>query len=431
MLAEILYRIRRSLPDLGRLLGSWRLSVLLMVVAALYQGLLGVFSFLSAPAIVQRISQLIPFWLVWALLLVNTGVCLWRRFPALIRDLRREPATARTPAAKIFPVPDDWTTEQAEEKLRSFGFRRVRRLEGGVWGLRHRWAPLGTYVFHGALFLLALAVALTMAARQEFRIWVAEGETFTGAPAQILSRSHSPLRGSTTPAVGFIVDSITPEFWQDMLLFTKLESDLGLPNGGRVTTRINRPLWVGFSSFLRLSGFGYAVRYAISDREGNVLDSLFVKMDVFPPGKSDYFSPERFPHRIEIEVIPDAVVQDGKSILHSLNLANPVVIARVSRGKVLIAEGALQQGEVLEFEGLLLRFPELRYWGEYSIVDDPGLPVLWLAFVAAVIGLLLKVRGGRTEALWTPGPEGQPGRVELWGPAAHLPENFGAPSEGS
>jgi hypothetical protein len=89
MLAEILYRIRRSLPDLGRLLGSWRLSVLLMVVAALYQGLLGVFSFLSAPAIVQRISQLIPFWLVWALLLVNTGVCLWRRFPALIRDLSR------------------------------------------------------------------------------------------------------------------------------------------------------------------------------------------------------------------------------------------------------------------------------------------------------------------------------------------------------
>ena len=81
---RILYPLRRRTPKLGRLLGSWKLSVVLMVVAAFYYGLLAVWAALSPPDVVQRIASLIPFWLTYALLLINTGVCLWRRLRVAI-----------------------------------------------------------------------------------------------------------------------------------------------------------------------------------------------------------------------------------------------------------------------------------------------------------------------------------------------------------
>jgi hypothetical protein len=90
---------------------------------------------------------------------------------------------------------------------------------------------------------------------------------------------------------------------------------------------------------------------------------------------------------------------------------------------MLLGEAVLREGESLEFEGLQLSFPEIEYWGEFAIVRDPGAPVLFLTFAVALAGLLLKIGGGRAEALWTPGGDGRPGTIRLWGPAVHLPES--------
>jgi hypothetical protein len=58
-----------------------------MVLAVLYYGFLAIWATSSPPHVVQNIAGLLPFWLVYALLLVNTGVCLWRRIPTLKRQL--------------------------------------------------------------------------------------------------------------------------------------------------------------------------------------------------------------------------------------------------------------------------------------------------------------------------------------------------------
>ena len=79
------------------------------------------------------------------------------------------------------------------------------------------------------------------------------------------------------PVSSFRVDDIRPEFWRGELLFTSLEADLTLASGRQATTRINRPLWQGWGTFLRLSGFGYTPRYELQDRRGQVLGSTFVK----------------------------------------------------------------------------------------------------------------------------------------------------------
>jgi hypothetical protein len=260
-----------------------------------------------------------------------------------------------------------------------------------------------------------------MSSHREARVWVAVGEQFTGAPEQFLRVSEARVIGSAPPSASFLVDSIEPEFWQDRLLFTRLEAALVLPGQRRAVTRINRPLWVGWATFLRLSGFGYTPRYELADPNGAVVDSAFVKMTVFPPGQTDHFTPAGFPHRIEVEVLPDPVIGAEGLINRSFNLQDPAVKTRVSRGKLMLGEAVLRQGESLSFEGLGLSFPEIRFWGEFAIIRDPGVPVLFAGFAIALVGLFLKIRGGRIEAKWFPGADGDPGRVALWGPTALLP----------
>jgi hypothetical protein len=423
MLDRILYPLRRRTPELGRLRGSWKLSIVLMVVAAFYYGLLAVWAALSPPDVVRRIASLVPFWSVYALLLINTGLCLWRRLPSLRRDLRAEPAVVRTPPSSQIVTAAELDHQTAKETLTDLGFRYVSEFEGGVWGMRRRWAALGTFLFHGSFFLVMAGAALTLLARDEDRIWVAVGEEYVASPDQILGQSRPGAIWIHQPPPRFVVESISPEFWGDVLLFTRLEASLVFPDGQRAVTRINRPLWRGWWTFLRLSGFGYAPRYELTNRSGSVRESSFVKMTVFPPGQRDFFSPEGFPHRIDVEVLPDAVLENGKLVNRSFSLTTPAVKVLVSRGRMLLGEAVLREGESLEFEGLQLSFPEIEYWGEFAIVRDPGAPVLFLTFAVALAGLLLKIGGGRAEALWTPGGDGRPGTIRLWGPAVHLPES--------
>jgi hypothetical protein len=422
MWARILYPLRRRTPELGRFLGSWKLSIILMVIAAFYYGLLVVWAALSPPDVVQRIGSLVPFWAVYGLLLVNTGLCLWRRLPALRRDLRAEPAEIKTPHTGQMETASETDDQGAEKMLRDLGFSHISEFEGGVWGLRRRWASLGTYLFHCSFFLLIAAVALTMLIRDEDRIWVAVGEEYLGRPDQILAQSQPGAIRIQQPPLHFAVESITPEFWGDVLLFTRLEAGLVFPDGHRAVTRINRPLWRGWWTFLRLSGFGYAPRYELANRDGAVLDSAFVKMKVFPPGQRDFFSPNGFPHRAEVEILPNAVPDGDGLVNRGFDLQSPAVDVVISRGKLVLGGAVLRPGENFEFEGLRLSFPELQYWGEFAVVRDPGAPVLFVAFFIAMAGLVLKIGGGRSEALWKPGDGSGPSQIRFWGPSIHMPK---------
>jgi hypothetical protein len=269
-------------------------------------------------------------------------------------------------------------------------------------------------LFHGSFFLVALGFLLTLAMRQEASIWVAVGESFEGRPDQYLSQSSPRLLGSGLNAPAFSVESIRPEFWRKELLFTHLEANLLLADGTVAQTRINRPLWMGWGMFLRLSGFGYTPRYQLQDEFGHVLDSAFVKLNVFPPGIEDYFSLPDLPHRIYVQIFPDFAVEDGEPITRSLNLTEPAVATRVHRGHLDLGNAVLGPNDGYSFEGLRLSFPEIRYWGEFSIVRDPGAPFLFLGYLLGLLGLLFKVRGSRQEAEWRREPDGS-GVLRGWG----------------
>jgi hypothetical protein len=193
-----------------------------------------------------------------------------------------------------------------------------------------------------------------------------------------------------------------------------LEAHLILPGERRATTRINRPLWWNWSTFVRLSGFGYAPRYELTDHTGRILDSAFVKLNVFPPGQRDFFKIAGYPHRFYVEVLPDYGLAEGEAITRSLNLVNPAVMLHVLRGKVELGGATLLKEDSFELEGLRIRFPEIRYWGQFSMVRDPGAPIIFSGFLLGLTGLLLKLSGKRSELTWQTGDDGG-GILRGWG----------------
>jgi len=392
MLDRALFAARRFGLDIGFWLGSWKLSIVLMVLAALYYLLLVIWAGSSPPHVVRNIASLLPYWLLYLLLLVNTGTCLWRRLAILKRDLRPGPAYRDCPPAWTVALTENVGWDQAHRTLKRAGYR-VRK--GSPIGVRGRWSALGTYLFHGSFFVVALGFLLTLALRTETTLRVAEGETLTGDPS----------------GLQFEVRKITPEFWRDELLFTKLEANLGWADGGRSTTRINRPVMVGPASFLRLSGFGYAPRYELLDLGGSIVDSAWVKMNLFPPGLRDWFRAEGYPHRFYVTVVPDAEEWDGGFRSASLNLDDPVFDLEVVRGHAALGQASLRTGESFEFEGLAMRIAEMRYWGEFALVRDPGVLPLFVGFALGLVGLVLRLPGKRSEVEFRTAPA----RILGWG----------------
>lgn len=415
MLQRLLFPVRSFMTELGPRLGSWRLSVVVMVVIGLYYLFLGIWARSSPPDVVQNIAGLLPFWLAYALLLINNGVCLWRRIPTLQKEISATPILTDRPSRWRVATPEILDDEAARARLLELGYRVVPDTNGTVVGIKRRWTALGTYLFHGAFFLVALGFLFTLVSRQEARVWVSAGEDFENREDQYLSQTAPKLLGTGVPPQRFQVASIRPEFWRDQLLFTTLEADLVFPDGRQKTTRINRPLWLAWGTFLRMSGFGFTPRYELADRNGFVLDSNFMKLNLFPPGQRDYFNLPNYPHRLYLEVMPDAVVEEGQVVNRSLNLVNPAVSVEAYRGRLLVGSGVLELEEALEIEGLSLSFPEIRYWGEFAIVRDVGAPIVFLGYLVGLIGLTFKLKGRRAEARWSPGGEEETPRLEGWG----------------
>lgn len=388
MLDRVLFATRRFWLDLGAWLGFWKLSIVLMVLAAVYYLLLAVWSTASPPHVVRNIALLAPFWVIYALILANTGTCLWRRRAALLRDLARGRTYRDRPPGWTIDLPPETGPREARTLLKRAGYR-VRRTPEGVRG---RWAVLGSYLFHGAFFVIGLGFLLTFSLRAETTLRVAEGEILEDPPS----------------GPSFVVRRITPEFWQDQMLFTMLEADLGWEDGSRSLTRINHPVPVGAASFLRLSGFGYAPRYELVSREGAILDTAWVKMNLFPPGSRDWFRVEDYPHRFYLSVVPDPIDS-------SLNLKEPRIDLEIYRGQTSLGQASLDLGQGYEFEGLVMRIAEIRYWGEFSLVRDPGAIPIFLGFAIGLIGLVLRLPGERSEATFQPAGDGKPARIDGWG----------------
>lgn len=287
------------------------------------------------------------------------------------------------------------TGEAAERLVRSFAFdalsavlvadalvgmlRAVSRRDRAAGPVRGRAAARawGRLLLRASYLLVAGAFVASTLAHDELTMRLAVGERATGAADELVA-AQPPRSYSRGPfPVAFRVESVAGTPRADGST-EGLAVTLRSPDGDERTLRRWRPLWVGFGRLLVPIRAGHALRYTISVEGGGVLESGILKLDLLPPGRHDEVRSEVIPHRIVYAI---AAARDTGP-------TTPVQ-AMVFRSRLLVAEGRLDPGAKLRFDGLVLAVPEIIPWVELEMIRDPGIGVAVLALVVAAVAAVV------------------------------------------
>jgi hypothetical protein len=381
----------RSVPRLGHLkrlaslLSSWRLSVVLTVSGAVYYVFLSIWGARAPAHVVQTISGMVPFLLLYLLLLVNTLLCFSGRIRRLLDLAGRRPV--------FLPATHSWQRVVAE--LPGYRGSVIQTDEGFLW-LYRRYSSVGTLLLHLSLLPLAIGFLLSVYGRSE-------GSFVTGLGEQIRidGSTYQKARpdSSGLPTFELQITDIDAQFWEDRLLFTSFTAEV-LIDGRKKHLAINSPALISPLTTIRLTSFGYAPVYLLMvEGVPRPLEEGAVKLNLFPPGQRDYFSPRHFPHRIYVQLFPDYIEGRAGPESRSMELRNPRFAVQVYRGKVFVAEALLAMGQPLTVEELTFSLVQVIPTVELTVVRDPGLPLIISAFLLAMAGLALRLPGRRREVL--------------------------------
>ncbi|MGB8930023.1 MAG: hypothetical protein WCC48_02105, partial [Anaeromyxobacteraceae bacterium] len=252
----------------------------------------------------------------------------------------------------------------------------VQRPDGRV-----EWVALRRDRLPGAALRLAwlaasLAFLLSTASRDRFVFRVADGERFTASPDQVIRRD--PLRPLSRGPVAADAEVGGIPFRAGEGRAVRAE----LLGGDGTRSAVSRflPTWLRWDCYLRAVGTGVAVRYELATAEGSILDGAFAKLDPLADAGAPLVRSEATPYRLRVEVPALGELSVG---------APPSLRVAVFRGKLRVAEGVVERGAALRFEGLAVSFPEWRPWIEMEMVRDPGVPLATLSALLALAGAAL------------------------------------------
>lgn len=261
---------------------------------------------------------------------------------------------------------------------------------------RH-YAYKGNLVLHIAFIIIAAGIVTSAFTRFSGEVTMLEGDSFYGEERGYDAyQSYLPF-ARVAPRVSFRMDRITAGFWGGELYFTQLEGEVSFPaetleRGGRI--RLNGGLEIG-GGRLRLIRYGLFPEVLI-ERAGEVLMKGPVRMSVFPPGSEDVF--EVAGYRVFVTVLTDPLWTPGKIENLSMNVTDPAFIVRVEwLGKVLF-KGPLRKGETIRVGDVSFSFTGVRDWVSVGIVRDPAEVVVFIGFIAALAGLVLRYGEQRQRA---------------------------------
>ena len=112
---------------------------------------------------------------------------------------------------------------------------------------------------------------------------------------------------------------------------------------------------------LKLKGFGYSPRYELKSKTGDVLDTSFVYMRLFPPGSEGFFR-LLSPLTYYLRYYPE-----GKD-----SIKEPLLRLRIVRNKDVVLNRDVKISEDVDFENSRISFEEVRMWTKLSVKRDWG-----------------------------------------------------------
>lgn len=424
----VVRRVMRFLssPQLGTVLVLvWALLLVVWVVP---------FQFYGLPQ--QQVRAIIGaeyfFVTVYVAVLVSTVACLIPRFRSIVDRARRIPLADASPTIHgVTRVESGWDAERAARCLARAGFRKRVAGDGWVWGVKRRWAPLGSLLFHGSFLLLAAAVlAGHLLPAFSGSAVLSEGERFTGARPQYEDvETKGP--GKDIPRISFTVDSITPRFYRDVLLFTRLDARIRTPGGPR-TVAVGTPWFPDASTMVRLEDFGYALEVQDRFAPGAPRQSAY-KLHAFPSGQADSFEYASDAPGSNDKYIVTAIVYGDyrpsrRSVpgVASFNLSNPRVLVTIQRllsngeRRTLVDRRLAKAGTTFRLPSGPFTIAGVSEWGRFRVDREPAMPLFLAAILLGVAGVVVRMAFPRTEALFSAVDDGMAVSVrqDLYGVSA-------------
>ncbi len=290
---------------------------------------------------------------------------------------------------------------EVQQAFRRRHFRRQRTVGTDsatfVYGDRNRYQKLATLLTHTGLVLFLAGGAITVVAGFETVVFVGEGQTApvqaVGTPGNLLVKNHAfeaPRRE----------DGSFADYSTDLSVFRDGEEV------ARKTIRVNDPLvFDGFA--FHQNTFGPAVDLTIHDAAGDLVWSAPLLLADELLGL-----PQGFMTIPGADVGLVAVLSQGgdgapQLVLQGVGPADPETGANGTLFLVTIPLGVTTDPEVTA--GHAITWDGVGSWTGMVIKNDPGQPVIWLAFGLLIAGLVLTFYFPRRRA-WARIADG---RIEL------------------
>ena len=336
---------------------------------------------------------------VLGLFFLNLVLVLGARWNSIWRQARLRPRSEpvlrswlRGPGSRTAPLPSHWGIGHVVHTLRGSGYQVRKVGKGGVWGVRHRTAPLGFLVFHVSFFLLFAGGLMIYYTRFVGDVVLTEGQEFAGVYRQV--RRESPL--GRRPDLAFRLMEVVPRFAAGQPL--SLEAVFRFRGGGggeERRSRVNHPARWGTATVL-VQQAGIAPVLWLQDAQGFTLDRAAVV--AMTRGTEPTVVPLA-DGTVEVSIAPMAPGDDfpGRDDLPVL----PVHLTVIHQGETVFS-GILTQGGAATWPQGRLVMEDLDYWLGIQVVSERGGGVLMAGFVMGILGLIWRLLLYRREVavLW-------------------------------
>ena len=331
-----------------------------------------------------------PFQLAYAAAGSSIAVCTWRRVVRDVRRAARGPRIAAAPPAGA-RVAAGLSLSEARSGLESRGMLVLGETAGALSATRQRMAPLGGSFFHAGILLVALAFMAHLATAEEISFRVIEGQGF---PEAMAASGVDPSASGMEVLDAYTLDGVWPDYYEDYLLFTRLEADIELADGTVRTASLSDPLWLDPLTLLSIQDYGFAPGLRVESLStGHVADSV-VAMQVFPPGAEDSVDFPEAGLRVVARLYPDHGVVDGRDVSLSYHAYDPrllLTLVHPGGSPEFLGRGLVGVGDAVSGGDLSVTVIGLYTYGVFRVTRSWGVPLFVLAALSMVAGVAIRV----------------------------------------
>ncbi len=395
------------------------------------------------------------FTTIYVLLLVSVVGCIVPRYAAFFRQIRSKPKTDAVLAGlqqrheAVVPIPPDQALARAERHLRGRRFRLVRE-NGTIAGEKGNVRELGSIVFHSAFLLMLVGIVIGKGFGFSGQVAVVEGDRFTDThvaydqvrEGRFFNEAH---RGFSLELSDFNAQFHDNGVPKEFISRVRLYDDEELVRATRI--RVNEPLVHRGVSIFQLA-WGYAPRIVVSQNGKVLKDAPVILLQDQRTGswRGVVKVPQTKPKQLGIELFfyNDLFIRRAPSDIPGepdlelpVNLTpyarRPVAFLVSYRGdlgldrpqsvyvldKTLMTEseiGFAPAGGTADLgEGITVSFPEVKQYSVFQIASDPGAPVILVAAILLLVGLIPALYSSRRRVWVRASPDAAGARVEVAG----------------